>query len=51
MYSLAQTQDGIKSKRMSSYDTSGNNNDRLENIKPGREKIIFNVNGTGMIVV
>jgi len=25
MYSLAQTQDGIKSKRMSSYDTSANN--------------------------
>jgi hypothetical protein len=38
IYSLAQIKDGVKSKRMSSNDTSGNNNDRLENIRRGEKK-------------
>ena len=45
MYSLARIKNGIKSKRVSSYDTSGNNNDRFENIKPGEKKLIFDVRG------
>ena len=49
MYSIAQIKNGIKSKRVSSYDTSGNNNDRFENIKPGEKKEVFNVRGAGII--
>ena len=49
MYSIAQIKNGIKSKRVSSYDTSGNNNDRFENIKPGEKKQLFNIKGSGII--
>jgi len=49
MFALAQIKTGIKSKRVSSYDTTGNNNDRFENIKPGEKKSLFNVKGVGII--
>jgi hypothetical protein len=49
MMSLAQIKSGIRSKRISSYDRSGNNNDRIEAIKPGEKKTIFDVSGSGMI--
>ena len=49
MFSLAQIKNGIKSKRISSYDTTENNNDRFENIKPGEKKSLFNVKGAGII--
>jgi hypothetical protein len=49
MYSIAQIKNGIKSKRVSSYDTSGNNNDRFENIKAGEKKQLFNIKGSGII--
>lgn len=49
MYSIAQIKNGIKSKRVSSFDTSGNNNDRFENIKPGEKKQLFNIKGAGII--
>ena len=32
---LARLQKGVKSRRVSSYDTTGGNNDRLEGLAPG----------------
>src|SRR5687767_3432927 len=49
MMSLAQIKTGMRSKRISSYDRSGNNNDRIEAIKPGEKKTLFEVTGAGMI--
>ena len=49
MYSLAQMKKGIKSKRISSYDTTGGNNDRIEKIQPGQKKVLFDVKGSGII--
>lgn len=49
LYSLAQIRKGIKSKRISSYDTTGGNNDRFEAIKPGEKRVLFDVRGAGMI--
>jgi hypothetical protein len=49
LHGLAKIQDGMKSKRISSYDRSGGNNDRLEHIKPGEKQVIFDVKGAGMI--
>jgi hypothetical protein len=47
--SLTQIKKGIKSKRISSYDQTGNNNDRFEDIKPGDKKVLFDVKGAGII--
>jgi len=49
MTELTQLKHGIKSKRVSSYDRSGDNNDNLKSIKPGEKRTIFNVNGAGII--
>ncbi len=49
MLSLAQIKKGMRSKRISSYDTSGGNNDRLEKIRPAEKKTLFNVKGAGII--
>ena len=49
LYSLAKIQQGMKSKRISSYDRSGGNNDRLEHIKQGEKRVLFDVKGAGMI--
>jgi hypothetical protein len=46
---LSKIQDGVKTKRVSSYDRSGGNNDRFENIKDGETRTIFDVKGAGMI--
>ncbi len=46
---LARIQDGVKSKRISSYDTSGGNNDRFENIPDGERRNLFEVKGAGII--
>ncbi len=46
---LTEIRDGVKTKRVSSYDRSGGNNDRIEHIKPGEKKVIFDVSGAGMI--
>lgn len=46
---LAKIQTGVKSKRVSSFDRSGGNNDRFENIKKGEKRTIFDVKGAGMI--
>ena len=46
---LARLQKGVKSKRVSSYDKSGGNNDRLEGIAPGQRRTLFEVKGAGVI--
>jgi len=46
---LTKYKEGVKTKRISSYDRSGGNNDRIENINPGETKEIFNVKGAGII--
>ncbi len=46
---LARIQTDFKTKRISSYDRSGGNNDRFENINDGQVRELFNVKGAGMI--
>jgi hypothetical protein len=46
---LAKIQTDVKSKRISSYDRSGGNNDRFENIPDGEKRTLFEVNGAGKI--
>lgn len=46
---LARIHTDLKTKRVSSYDRTGGNNDRFENIKAGEVKELFNVKGAGMI--
>lgn len=46
---LAHIKSGVKSKRVSSYDRSGGNNDRFENIPAGEKRTLFRVNGAGII--
>ena len=40
---------GIKSKRISSYDRSGGNNDRFERIAPGEKRTLADIKGAGTI--
>ena len=40
---------GVKSLRISSYDQSGGNNDRFENIEPGETRTIAEIEGAGCI--
>ncbi|MGA7306191.1 MAG: glycoside hydrolase family 172 protein [Rhodothermales bacterium] len=49
LYELARIKDGVKSKRISSFDTTGGNNDRLEHIANGERRTLFDVQGAGMI--
>ncbi|MHC4073665.1 MAG: glycoside hydrolase family 172 protein [Planctomycetota bacterium] len=46
---LARIRSDFKTKRISSYDRTGGNNDRFENIKAGEVRELFNVKGAGMI--
>jgi len=46
---LARIKSGVKTKRVSSYDRSGGNNDRFERIKDGETRELFNVSGAGII--
>ena len=46
---LSQIKKGVKSKRISSYDKTGGNNDRFENIADGETRSIFEVSGAGII--
>ena len=49
MYDLAKIRKGVKSKRVSSYDRTGKNNDNLAGIKDGEKATIFDVKGAGII--
>ena len=46
---LTRIRSDVKTKRISSYDRTGGNNDRFENIKAGEVRELFNVKGAGMI--
>lgn len=46
---LTRLQDGVRSRRVSSFDRTGGNNDRLENIADGERRTLFEVEGAGMI--
>lgn len=46
---LARIREGVKSKRVSSYDKTGGNNDRFVGIKNGERRNLFEVKGAGMI--
>jgi hypothetical protein len=46
---LARVHDGARSKRISSYDRTGGNNDRFESIPDGERRTLFEVEGAGMI--
>lgn len=46
---LSHIRNDVKSKRISSYDRTGGNNDRMEGIQPGESKILFDVAGSGII--
>lgn len=47
--SLATIRSGVKSKRVSSYDRTGNNNDRLTGIGPGEKRTLAEIPGAGII--
>ena len=46
---LAQIRSGFTTQRISSFDRSGGNNDRFENIPDGEKRDLFKVEGAGMI--
>lgn len=49
MYSLTKMKSGVRNRRVSSYDRSGNNRDHLSNIKPGETRTIAEISGVGII--
>ncbi|NDV68475.1 glycoside hydrolase family 172 protein [Dysgonomonas sp. 25] len=49
MYELVKMQNGMRNRRISSYDRSGNNRDHLTNIEIGEKRTIAEIEGTGMI--
>lgn len=49
LFGAARIKDHIKNKRVSSYDRSGRNNDRLTHIKDGEKATLFDVEGAGVI--
>jgi len=46
---LAKVNGSARSKRISSYDRTGGNNDRFENIPDGERRTLFEVKGAGII--
>ncbi|MCH6256117.1 DUF2961 domain-containing protein [Puniceicoccaceae bacterium K14] len=46
---LSTIKHGVSSKRVSSYDTTGANQDRIPNIKPGEKVTIAEIEGPGII--
>jgi hypothetical protein len=46
---LARIKDGVQSRRVSSFDKTGGNNDRFENIPTGERRTLFQVDGAGLI--
>lgn len=49
MTDLSIIKEQVRSKRVSSYDRSGDNHDNFQNIRNGEKRIIFDVKGTGII--
>ena len=46
---LTTIKEGVKTRRISSYDRTGGNNDRFENIEPGETRILAEIEGAGAI--
>ena len=46
---LARIQEGVRSRRVSSFDRKGGNHDRFEAIEPGGRRTLMEVSGAGMI--
>jgi hypothetical protein len=46
---LTRLQDGVRSRRVSSFDRSGGNNDRLENVPDGERRTLFEAEGAGIV--
>lgn len=46
---LARIRDGVASRRVSSFDRTGGNNDRFENIPAGERRTLFEIQGAGLI--
>lgn len=46
---LSQIKSGVRSKRVSSYDRSGKNEDYLSKVKPGEKRTIAELKGAGII--
>ncbi len=49
LHGLARIRTGVKTRRISSYDRTGGNNDRFERIPDGETRELFNVKGAGVI--
>jgi hypothetical protein len=49
MADLARIREGVHTERVSSWDRTGGNNDRMESIPDGERRTIFNVKGAGII--
>src|SRR5665647_1480464 len=49
LFSLSQIKEGVKSKRVGSYDKTGGNGDCLKGIKSGEKATIMDVKGAGVI--
>jgi hypothetical protein len=46
---LTRLRDGVRNRRISSFDRTGGNNDRLENVPDGERRTLFHAEGAGMI--
>jgi len=49
LFGLARVQSSMRTRRISSYDRTGGNNDRFENIQDGQRRELFHVQGAGII--
>ena len=49
MYDLAKMKEGVRNRRISSYDRTGNNRDHLKPIKPGETAVLADIKGAGVI--
>ena len=49
MYDLAKMKEGLRNRRVSSYDRTGNNRDHLKAIKPGETAVLADIKGAGVI--
>lgn len=45
MYDLAKMKEGLRNRRVSSYDRTGNNRDHLKAIKPGETAVLADIKG------
>ncbi|WP_195391304.1 DUF2961 domain-containing protein, partial [Bacteroides uniformis] len=49
MYDLAKMKEGVRNRRVSSYDRTGNNRDHLKPIQPGETAVLADIQGAGVI--